>query len=833
MAYLTHYTRMALKAMLRFKGHSLVSLFSLVFGFLCFISATLLSNHVDSFEQHFPNAQNVYSLVQVATTPDAPFETFPIVNEPAARYLRASFPELENVVRSTVSIPSDVTFEGQTDSFNMRYAEKELLDIFPIELLDGTASSDSLPLGSALITEAAAIRRFGSTDVIGKTATLNNQLDVIVTGVIAEFEFPSHLDSDVPLFATDMIASIENFDILNGNTASNEMNPQTDRWGNQSYYVYLEFPPGEQVNVAAFNDRLDDFVQDNVPPNWSDSMTYELLPVNQLMTNTLALFTAGLSILTILQTAGALVLLIGCLNYSNLVIAQLSLRSQEIAVQKILGAKRGMLIVQYCWESFLFVAISLALSLLIFVVLLSSLGQMGLAGVSPAMLLNSQLWLTLGIVVAVVVMIAGFYPAIRTTMTALVTMMRPKGSTGYSGKLRAAMVGIQFFISGTLMILAIVMYRQNVAMTNQLDGTVADPRIAISVPLDTLEIDRELLIAQLQSHSSVVSVTQVDQLPWTLGMSTSGFATTPDLNDDALQFTVHSVGYDFPETLNIPFYNGREFSRDRNSDILPRAGEFDRSTGPYGVILDDRAARALGFNSAEEAIGQPLYRRYGPPSVPERMAVEFNIIGTVGQQKYQFIDYGSFGIDGDAYLLQPELANYLIVRVSVLNVNDALRHIDEVWANLLPDVPIKREFSDNLFYETYQLFLYLTTAIGGLAIFGFVIASIGLLGNATFITNIRQKEVGIRKVMGASTRRLTMMLLFDFAKPVLIANAVAFPLGYVIATTYVSLFNAQTPVNAVPFLISFTLSVLIAVTAVLSQSWKSARVRPAMVLRYE
>ena len=151
----------------------------------------------------------------------------------------------------------------------------------------------------------------------------------------------------------------------------------------------------------------------------------------------------------------------------------------------------------------------------------------------------------------------------------------------------------------------------------------------------------------------------------------------------------------------------------------------------------------------------------------------------------------------------------------------------------MPDIPLKREFVDDIFYQTYSLFLGISASIGILSLFGFFVASIGLLGNATFITNIRQREVGIRKVMGASSGRLLRMLLLDFAKPILIANALAWPLGYVIGQGYTSLFAAQVNINILPFVVSLGLSTAIAFAAVFSQSWKSAKVRPAMVLRYE
>ena len=151
----------------------------------------------------------------------------------------------------------------------------------------------------------------------------------------------------------------------------------------------------------------------------------------------------------------------------------------------------------------------------------------------------------------------------------------------------------------------------------------------------------------------------------------------------------------------------------------------------------------------------------------------------------------------------------------------------------MPDVPLRRDFFDDLFYQTYNIFLGISASIGILSLFGFFVASIGLLGNATFITNIRQKGVGIRKVMGASSNRLLRMLLLDFAKPILIANVFAWPLGYMLGQAYTSFFSAQVNISVLPFVVSLGLSVVIAFSAVFSQSLKSSRVRPAMVLRYE
>lgn len=831
---IAHFSKMALKALLKFKLHSVISLMSLVFGFLCFISAVLLSNYTQSFDQHFDNAGKIYNVIQRNTGTLGGPDKFPIVNEPASRYLRTAFPEIPNIVRASPGGGNDITVNGQALTMYVRYVEPRFFDIFPMATQYGLAEGEELPPNSALITEAAAIRVFGRSDVVGERLLINNHADVVIAGVAAKPEHPSHLQSSITFFNSDLFVPME---IRDNRTrerrAAAGVDPNADQWGNQSDYVYIEFPEEMNLDVAEFNERLDEFVKTTLPAERTEFMTYELQPINQLVTSQIAFVTGGFDITDILLVAGALVLLIGCLNYSNLVIAQLSLRSQEIGVQKILGAKRSLLIAQYCFESFLFVSLALLLTLSVFFVALLKMQFEGTVGINASMLLDGDLWSALFVVMLAIILIAGAYPALRTATVPLVSLMRPKGSSAYSGKLRSLMVGVQFFISGTLMILAVVMFSQNRAMTQQLDAGVADPKVVITTPVDTYTVDAELLVTELKQHPGVLSVTRVDRQPWEIGVSTSSYARTADLEEVTVELSNQAVGYEFTETMDVPLLAGRDFSRDRSSDVFPANTSLTPGSGPFALVINDMAAQSLGWENAAEALGQSVYRHLEPPSVERPIAVEMTIVGAVGDQKFKFVNFESFGVSGSVYTLRPNSANFMIIKIAKDNVNDSLRHIDDSWNRLMPEIALKRQFADDLFYEAYNLFLGISASIGALSIFGFFIASIGLLGNATFITNIRRKEVGIRKVMGASSGRLLRMLLLDFAKPIMIANAFAWPLGYVIGNRYTSLFAAQSDLTLLPFLVSFLLSVLIAVVAVISQSWKSAHVRPAMVLRYE
>jgi len=829
-----HYTKMALKALMRFKLHSVISLTSLSVGFLCFLSAVLLSNYADNFDRGFENSDKIYN-VMIRAVGDSPFpDRFPIINQPAARYLRSAFPEIPNIVRASSGFPQAVTVDGQSTTVDTKFIEPRFFDIFPLETIYGLEAGEDLPPNSALLTEEGAMLIFGRTDVVGERMLIENQHDVVVAAVARQPEFPSHLSSGIAFFNTDLYVPIEMPDeLVRQEILANGGDPDQNLWGNQSDFVYVEFPEDMEIDEAEFNQRLGEFVQSTLPEDYRSILTYELLPINQLVATQLAFVTGGFDLPDILIVAGALVLLIGCLNYSNLVIAQLSLRSQEVGVQKILGAKRSSLLIQYCYETFLFLLLALVVTLIILATIILNLQAAGTVGVNLGLLFNPALWSTLAVVMITIVAIAGGYPALRTALVPLVTMMRPKGSSGYSSRLRNLMVGVQFFISVTLMIMATIMFMQNRAMTQQLDGGVLDPKIALNVPIDTFDVSSELLANELKRNPAVLSVTEVGILPWQISNSSSMFSRERDLNAPEFALSRHAVGYDYTETMSQPLISGRDFSRERSSDILPNSGDLDSSSGPYNVIIDDIAARSLGWENATEAIGQSLYRRYDENNNRDAIAVELVVVGAMSEKKYEFLDFSSFGSEGNIYVLQPQNVNYMIVKLDRDNLNEGLRHIDDTWRQLMPEVPLKREFVDDIFYQTYGIFLGISTSIGVLSLFGFFVASIGLLGNATFITNIRKREVGIRKVMGASSNRLLRMLLLDFAKPILIANALAWPIGYFAGQLYTSFFAAAVNINIMPFLISLLLSAAIAFAAVFSQSLKSARVRPAMVLRYE
>ncbi|PHS16289.1 MAG: hypothetical protein COA78_04090 [Blastopirellula sp.] len=834
MLILMHIVRMAFTAFFRFKLHSFINLVSLVFGFVCFVLTMSLSNYINSFDKHFPNADSIYTLIRSVETASGG-GALPMVSQPLSAYLRTEFPELEQVVRATPPTETDVKFDDTSISMGIRFVENGFLNIFPLEMLSGALNSSNLQPNTALISENAARKTFGTIDVIGQNLLLANQFDVTIVGVIRKFEKPSHIESAFEALSSDLIVPIEVHDrIMGPRRTAAYGNSNADDWNNILYYTYLQFPPGDNINEEAFQNRLDNFTERVVPKNPDYTLSYSIQPLNKLTVSLVNSVFGSIDVSSIISAAGYLILLVACLNYSNLTIAQLSIRSQEIGVQKILGAKRWLLVLQYSLECLIFILMPLILAFILLWLIMNAADSRGFVGVNSSLLLDGSLWTRLLLALAVVIAIAGSYPAIRTVTVPLVTLLRPKGASGYSGKLRSIMVGTQFLISGTLIIFSFVVFNQNQMMTEQLDGDTADPKMAITVSMINVDVDPSVLQSELENHPGILSTTLTATTPWSLGFTDISLSTSPDQNSAKIRVVNQIVGFNFAKTLDVPFIAGREYDESRASDSFPAPSDTAAlALGPYSIVVDRATIKALGFESAEDAIGQVIYRHLSPPLVDSPIAIAQTIIGVTGQQKFQIIDYARFGLRGNVYSLQPDRLRYVIIRSTRSELSAAIRHMESTWENLAPGVSLQYRFLDDLFYSSYQIFVSLGMFITLLSIFGFVIASIGLLGNATFITNIRRKEVGIRKVMGASSTRLLRMLLLDFAKPVLIANAISWPLSYVAANAYISLFSVQASITIAPFLISLLISVSIASLSVGFQAWKSAKAHPAAILRYE
>ncbi len=820
-----HYFSTAARTLGKYKFHSAVSLVSLTLGFICFIAANVVAGYLLSWDRHFPDSERIFTVN--SSSPNPRTDGLPFVPRHLAAYLKSEFPEIAFTTTDRPSAEYNVSVDDVTQRMHITFVEGDFLQIFPLPLVSPGNRVSELPPNTALIKESAALARFGTTEVVGRRLVVGQRLELTIGGVIRTMTRPSHLHSILP--GSDLIAPMRVFEELTSAGAE-----QSENWHDRAHRTYVKFAAGSPVNIAEYGPRLSSFSERFVPVTYYTSGPHHTIfsfrPLEESGPSYFKLMFGDIGVTGLLIFVGFLVLLVASLNYSNLVIAQLTQRGHEITVQKVVGARRRQLMTQYSLESLLVAGLAFLIALAACAFALANVDALRATGFHPGLLLRPALWLTSLGGVFVIMAIAGAYPALRVTKHSLTSMLRPAGSTGYSHRLRSLMVGVQFAFSSALLILAIFVFNQNGTMLFQVRNGALNPVLVLRGLLPETANELDLLEAALRRSDSIESTTRSKLVPW---VDSEGIPLwrAPDPLSPFVALNRIAAGHDYFETMEMPLLAGRTFSESYASDLYPTPREIPLAQGPYSVVIDEATTARLGWSSPEQAVGEQVYTSYLPPVVDEPRFVPLTVVGVVGNRALEIAALGY--APTHAFTLSPSESNNLIVRPNPGAIPEALAHIDNVWSTFYPQSRANPEFLDDVFSERYAIIEGFGNVFAALALFSFAISSIGLVGMATFIVRLRRREVGIRKILGANKRRVLRMLLMDFAKPVLIANLIAWPLGFGLASAYLSVFYVRTPVTLTPFLLSLALSVGVAVLAVVYQARRSSGVRPAAVLKYE
>jgi putative ABC transport system permease protein len=283
------------------------------------------------------------------------------------------------------------------------------------------------------------------------------------------------------------------------------------------------------------------------------------------------------------------------------------------------------------------------------------------------------------------------------------------------------------------------------------------------------------------------------------------------------------VGFDFFQTLDMKLLAGRAFDRNHADDISKW-----KDSAPATVLIDNAMAKLQGWHDPQQAIGKTLFLRGSiDPNVKPR---PLRVVGVVEGRILSVI---AMGTNSNVYFLDPDAARSPIIRISTNDVKGALLEIDQAWNKLVPNVPIVREYPEDIINKTYELIGGVAAAISVFSALACVGALLGLIGISIHIIGRRTHEIGVRKTLGASTRSIFALLMRDFARPVVIANLIAWPFAFLAMRAYLSIFTERSALSIKPFLLSMIVSVLVAWLAVATQTLRAARIKPAHVLRYE
>jgi len=803
--------KIAIRNLRKYKLYAVINVGGLALGLTIYVFGSLLVNYEKTHDLFFENSGRIYTVGSVAAPElDVGVDFLDAAYTAVAPIIETELSDVEAVAR-TWGQQFLVTMGSESFYQQIRFADSALLDIFDLEFIHGDSSALAEPTG-VLISETAAIKYFGTVDAMGETITLDNEFDYYVSAVIKDVPRNSHFNS-MPIMemTMDLVAPLEalalmrDFDLEGG-------------WDNLSLgnLTYVMLP--ESLDREWLQLQMDGIYERHMPEEAGEVISGFL--VNPLSQANLSIWDSiGMPVITVVKLLSILVLLVACVNYTNLATAQSLGRSREVGMRKTMGAGQSQLLVQFLVESLVIatIAMIIAIAALEFIIPLFN----NAAGkVMTLNYLRTLPWLV-G-TTAIVGICAGLYPAWLITRASPIDALRDVARKGKKGsKMRSFMIGTQFAISAFMLSIVAIVYMQNEKVK---EASYEFPRSEIyglnRLGVDSIQERLETLRHELEALPDVDSVAYSSQVPYEQNNSTTN--VTAQAGDEAGKFSIQllRMSPEFLAAYDIPLLAGRNLSRDIANDKL-----VQEETEVLNVLINEMALDRLGISSPQEAINQRFY-----DLDDEDPLREFVIIGVVPTQNI----VGLFNSEKPwFYTYQPEAFRVASIRVTSGNMMAAVEGIEEVWERVIPEYPMQGRFLDEVFDDVYNILKYMNMALAGFAFVALSLALVGLFGLAAFMAAQRTKEIGIRKVLGANTLQIARLLVWQFSRPVLWALAMALPAAFFAANVYLDFFADRINSPILILLVAGGIAVMFAWGTVAGHAIRIARANPILALRYE
>ena len=803
--------KIALRNVRKNKLFALINIAGLALGLTIYVFGGLLIDYERNHDAFFENSERVYTVASRASEDmDIGIDMLNAAYSAVGPIIEAELPDVDAVART---IGTEYLISNGTESFyqGIRFADSSFLEIFDLSFVHGDGSALADP-SAILISESMAVKLFGSTDVLGNTLTLDNEFDYRVAAVFAEVPRNSHFNSlpvlevnfDV-LMPIEALVPMQDFDLA-GNYSNLSM-------GNMTYVMLPESLDGAWLDaqLASLYERLiPDEQKEGIASLYSLPLSHANLSIWD---------TFGLPVVMVVQLLSFLVLIVACVNYTNLATAQALGRSREVGMRKTMGAEQGQLLLQFLVESVVIATIAMVIAIACLEVLIPLFNNVS-NKVLKLNYLQTLPWLLA--TTLLVGLCAGLYPAWLITRASPIDALRDVARKGKKGaRVRAVMIGAQFAISAFMLSLVAVVFMQNKQIE---ESSYMFPRSEVytldRVGVESIQGRLDTLKHELEALPNVDHVAWSRQVPYEQTNSTIRASSQPA--DEAGEFNIQMLGMSpgFLDVYDIELLAGRNLDKDITNDrFAPDEVEV------VNVLINEMALESMGIASAQDALNQRLYDLDEEDTLREMVIVGVvptqNIVGMFNKQQPW------------VYVYTPELFRIGSVRVTAGNMLAAVEDIEDVWNRVVPEYPIQGRFLDDVFNDVFNVLRFMNMALAGFAVIALLLALIGLFGLAAFMAAQRTKEIGVRKVLGASSSQIARLLVWQFSKPVAWALAIALPLAYFGSSIYLNFFENRIDSTFLVLLAAGTVSVVLAWTTVAGHAIRIARSNPVRALRYE
>lgn len=807
----SNYFKIILRNIKRHKIYSFINIMGLAIGMACCILLLLHIRSELSFDSYHQNADRIHRLcayVNIGGKEEYGGQS----NATAAEVLRKGFPEIVNTVRFRYTPGSTVKFEDKLFfENNIYYADDTVFDIFSWPLTKGNPQTALNSPYSIVISEELAEKYFGTEDPLGKILNFNDQENYQVTGVMENIPQNSH-------FVFDALCSFKTLYVQ-----GKEMSFILRDWLSYNFMTYLLLDKGadyQEVNKKIRN-LLEIHAGNQMEAKGAKEELF-LLPLKDIYLRPVWQTTGPILYVYIFSVIALFVLLIACVNFMNLSTARSANRAKEVGMRKVLGAERKKLIAQFLGESFFLSFLSLCIALFLVDLALPVINA--LSGQSLSLDFVEIPWLIPGFLglAAFTGLIAGSYPALYLSAFHPVKVLKGSlKSASANSRLRRILVVFQFSISITLIIGTGIIIKQLNHMKHEDPGFNKEHVLVLPLTDSAVRDSIPVIKKEFRQHPGVIHVAASSTIPgW---WPPSGDKIPEGYTQAQMQLMDElNVDEDFIPLMGIEVIAGRNFSREFGTD--------NRNS----VIINETAARRYGWTNPLGKTIKTFDPKRTDPSEPGWISK--SVIGVVKDFHLRYLSQviEPLFIQSDPDFPIPHgVLDLMLVRINPEKMSDTLRFLEKKWAEIAPSSAFDPFYLDDAFNAQ---FINMERSRGVFSYFTFLaifIGCLGLFGMASFTTEQRTKEIGIRKVLGSSVANIVFLLSKELMGSVLLANAIAWPLAYIMLRNWIQDFPYRTDINILIFVASAGFVFVIGLATISYRAVKAALANPADSLRYE
>lgn len=798
-----NYLKVAFRSLNKNRTYALINILGLALGLMVTILVFIFVKDETSYDKHWNGSDRVYRTGIKADMMGQKMDAA-VSPSPMANALRTEFTDVETATRIQPVRQEILVRHEQNKVYIQKgvYADSTFFNVFDYEFVHGNAKSALNEPNAIVLTEETASKLFGDKNAMGEIVNYDNRRDYIVKGIVKEPQGHAHFHFDM-FMAQNEIQNI---------------------WISNNFFTYFRLK--ENVDLVSFEKEMKANFIKKIEPNveaflkvtieeffkQGNTFDYQLQPLQSIHLNSHKDWeieqNGSLIYIYVFIGIAILVIIIAGINFMNLSTARSGKRAKEVGVRKVTGASRKMLIVQFLTESIIQSFIALFFAYILVELFLPGFNKVMDTNLS---LFNNYLRQTILFSLSVTIfygLFAGSYPAFFLSGFQPVAVLKGDLTKTKGGAmLRKSLVVIQFTASTILIIGMIIIFLQISYLHNKDIGFEGDQVLIVPIQTDKMTQNFRNYKSIFLNNSNIINVSRASYFPGDIP-SQSMFVL--EGREEQLPLWNMQVDFDFFKTLNIELLEGRLFDIEQDNDSIP------------SYILNETAVNNLNL---ENAIG----KRLGNPFNQQGDLMYGNIIGIVKD----------FHIEGFNQPIRPMVMQishhvwFTAFKIAPENMNATIDFIEKEWNKLEPSHPFRYSFLDRKFGILFKqqenfgtMFLYLT-------ILAIIISAMGLYGLASYTAEQRTKEIGVRKVLGASVGQIMNMLNKDFMKLVLIANIFAWPLSYLLAKNWLSNFSYQIDMPILPFVFATLVALIIALITVSTQSYLAANSDPVDALKYE